>query len=340
MTLKEELEILRGEPIEVFTGDPMDIPCIETSDPEKLCKHPVVSVNMITYNHEPYIRQAIEGVMMQKTDFEFELVIGEDCSQDKTREICFEFQKKYPDKIRVLWWHENVSKFGGNGRRTRAHCRGEFIALCEGDDYWTDPLKLQKQVDFLEENEEYIVCFHRCKNLIQRTGEFTQEFVKDMPGESTIIDLAKENYIHTPSVVYRRDDRIIIDRSKLPADLAVGDYVNWMLLAQYGKIMKFPEEMAVYRYGVGVWSAKPLSYTAPRWCNVLIALIEYFENTQPQISEILKKQMFDTLESSLKAFEVTYSQMEGIQNSRAYRLGKFLLKPFSMIRRLVIKMKP
>ena len=65
---------------------------------------------MITYNHEPFIRQAIEGVMMQKTDFEFELIIGEDASQDKTREICLEYQKKYPDKIRVLWWHENLYK--------------------------------------------------------------------------------------------------------------------------------------------------------------------------------------------------------------------------------------
>ena len=159
MTLKEELEILRGEPIEVFDGDPMDIPCIETSDAEKLCKHPVVSVHMLTYNHEPYIRQAIEGVMMQKTDFEFELVIGEDCSQDKTREICFEYQKKYPDKIRVLWWHENVLKLGGNGRRNRAHCRGEFIAFCEGDDYWIDPLKLQKQVDVMRQHPNVGICF-------------------------------------------------------------------------------------------------------------------------------------------------------------------------------------
>lgn len=159
MTLKEELEILRGEPIEVFTGDPMEIPCIETSDSEKLCKNPVVSVRMITYNHEPYIRQAIEGVMMQKTDFEFELVIGEDCSQDKTREICFEYQKKYPDKIRVLWWHENVSKLGGNGRRVSAHCRGDFIAFCEGDDYWIDPLKLQKQVDVMRKNTNVGLCF-------------------------------------------------------------------------------------------------------------------------------------------------------------------------------------
>lgn len=166
MTLKEELEILRGEPIKVFTGDPMSIPCIETSDPDKLCQHPVVSVQMITYNHEPYIRQAIEGVMMQKTDFEFELIIGEDCSQDKTREICFEYQKKYPDKIRVLWWHENVSKLGGNGRRCVARRRGEFVALCEGDDYWTDPLKLQKQVDVMRKYPNVGLCF--CGSKIYR----------------------------------------------------------------------------------------------------------------------------------------------------------------------------
>lgn len=159
MTLREEFEILRGEPIEVFEGDPMDIPCIETSDADKLCNHPVVSVNMITYNHETYIRQAIEGVMMQKTDFEFELVIGEDCSKDKTREICFEYQKKYPDKIRVLWWHENVSKFGGNSKRVIAHCRGEYMAFCEGDDYWVDPLKLQKQVNVMRMFPNVGLCY-------------------------------------------------------------------------------------------------------------------------------------------------------------------------------------
>ena len=174
MTLKEELEILRGESIQVFDGDPMEIPCIETSDVEKLCKHPVGSVHMITYNHEPYIRQAIEGVMMQQADFEFELIIGEDCSQDKTREICFEYQKKYPDKIRVLWWHENVSKLGGNSRRVRARSRGEFIALCEGDDYWIDPLKLQKQVNVMRQHPNVGLCFTGSKILQHETGEWTK----------------------------------------------------------------------------------------------------------------------------------------------------------------------
>lgn len=167
MTLKEQLEILRGEPIQL-KAPIEDIPCIETSDAEKLCKHPVVSVHMITYNHEPYIRQAIEGVMMQQTDFEFELIIGEDASQDKTREICFEYQKKHPDKIRVLWSEKNVNHLGGNGRRVTARCRGEFIALCEGDDYWTDPLKLQKQVDIMRANPDVGLCF--CGAKIYRGG--------------------------------------------------------------------------------------------------------------------------------------------------------------------------
>lgn len=173
MTIKDQLEILRGEPIHVWTGDPLKIPCIETSDSEKLCKHPVVSVNMITYNHEPFIRQAIEGVMMQKTDFEFELVIGEDCSSDRTREICFEYQKRYPSRIRVLWAEENVSKLGGNSRRCRAHSRGEFLSLCEGDDYWIDPFKLQKQVDAMRLHPNVSFCFSGAR-ILNDDGRFDE----------------------------------------------------------------------------------------------------------------------------------------------------------------------
>ena len=201
MTLKEELEVLRGEPIEVFDGDPMNIPCIETSDSEKLCKSPVVSVHMITFNHEPYIRQAIEGVLMQKADFEFELVIGDDCSQDKTREICFEYQKKYPDKIRVLWWHENVSKLGGNSRRVRARCRGEFIAFCEGDDYWTDDNKLKKQVELIRKYDAGI-CVGKTVKLFP--DEHREPDVFSFP-EVIGIDIIKCQYFHTSTYLVRRD---------------------------------------------------------------------------------------------------------------------------------------
>lgn len=141
-------------------SDDSSIPCHEMSDTIRLVKEPMVSVLMITYNHEKYISQAIEGVLKQKCDFGFELILGEDCSQDWTREICFEYQKRHPDKIRVLWSDANVSSINGNSRRCRARARGKYIAYCEGDDYWTDPRKLQKQVDYMEGHPECAGCFH------------------------------------------------------------------------------------------------------------------------------------------------------------------------------------
>lgn len=123
-------------------------------------KNIVVSVCMITYNHENYIAQAIEGVLMQQTNFDIELVIGEDCSTDKTRDICMEYASKYHTIIRLLRRKENLG-ISKNFFNTLNKCTGKYIAICEGDDYWTDPLKLQKQVDFMEMNPEYSVCFHR-----------------------------------------------------------------------------------------------------------------------------------------------------------------------------------
>ena len=266
MTLKEELEILRGEPIEVYEGDPMDIPCIETSDPERLCKHPVVSVHMLAYNHEPYIRQAIEGVMMQKTDFEFELVVGEDCSQDKTREICFEYQEKHPDKISVLWWHENVSKLGGNGFRTTAHCRGEFVAFCEGDDYWVDPLKLQKQVDIMHKHCNVSIVFTGSKILNQVTKKEREWNVgrrgyqnglvtgKTLQLCSTFGAAPKENpgdefFIMTCTLMLRKkalqEARNLYDILKWR--LAVGDVTLILAMATMGDGYYLPENTGVYR---------------------------------------------------------------------------------------------
>ena len=249
MTLKQQLEILRGEPIEVFDGDPMDIPCIETSDEEKLCKHPIVSVHMITYNHEPYIRQAIEGVMMQRTNFEFELVIGEDASQDKTREICFEYQKKYPDKIRVLWWHENVSKLGGNGQRNRAHCRGEFIASCEGDDYWIDPLKLQKQVDLIR-NTGAVMCVADSEWHMANGEVIAHRY----DSAKQLLDLQDmlSHYFHTTTYLVRREAYCKC-RKKFPEIIFWYDTVVQNCMATMGAICYLPEIVSVYnRTGNGI----------------------------------------------------------------------------------------
>ena len=127
--------------------------CVEISDAAVMDRNPLVSVHMITYNHEPYIAQAIEGVLMQQASFPFELIIGEDCSTDRTREIALEYQKKHSDTIRVITGAHNVGA-SANELRTDAACRGKYVAYCEGDDYWHHPLKLQKQVDYLEKHPE------------------------------------------------------------------------------------------------------------------------------------------------------------------------------------------
>lgn len=121
---------------------------IEISDPARLPDQPVVSVLMLTYNHAPYLAEAIDGVLMQQTDFPIELLIGEDCSTDDTREIALRYQREHPGLIRVITANRNIGMHE-NFRRIFRASRGEFVALCEGDDYWIEPGKLQNQVDLL-----------------------------------------------------------------------------------------------------------------------------------------------------------------------------------------------
>jgi glycosyltransferase involved in cell wall biosynthesis len=155
--LMEKLERLRREPIGVINLN-ATIPGHEESDANCLCKHPLVSVMMTTYNHESYIRDAIEGVVSQQCDFEFELIIGEDCSTDRTRAICLEYQKQYPTIIRVLWADKNVGA-RRNSSRNYQHARGRYLAWCEGDDYWTSDTKLKEQAEVLETCEDVSIVY-------------------------------------------------------------------------------------------------------------------------------------------------------------------------------------
>lgn len=131
---------------------------------------PMVSVCVQTYQHGNYIKECLDGILMQQTTFTFEILLGEDASTDGTREICLEYAQKHPDKIR-LFLHHRENNIAINGTPTGRfnflynlyNARGNYIALCEGDDYWTDPLKLQKQVDFLEGNEGYTICWTNYK---------------------------------------------------------------------------------------------------------------------------------------------------------------------------------
>lgn len=157
---------------------------------------PLLSIVTITYNHEPYIQKCIEGVLMQQVNFPIEFIIAEDCSTDGTLAICKEYAEKYPDLIQLITSDNNVGAIA-NERRAMKAAKGKYIAFCEGDDYWTDSLKLQKQVDFMESNPEYSVCFHRfIKNDI-----YSKQEIKDTCGyklnEDTIgVDINIESFFN------------------------------------------------------------------------------------------------------------------------------------------------
>ncbi|MFJ5717807.1 glycosyltransferase [Neobacillus sp. NPDC093127] len=121
-----------------------------------------VSIAVITYNHEQYIRKAIESILSQNVNFEYEIVIGDDCSPDSTQKILLEYKKMYPNKFKMILRERNIGATK-NLYDVVMNCKGQYIAQLEGDDYWTDQLKLQKQVDFLEENKEYICTSHYCR---------------------------------------------------------------------------------------------------------------------------------------------------------------------------------
>ena len=207
---------------------------------------------MITYNHEPFIKQAIEGVLNQNTNFDLELVIGEDCSTDNTRNICQEFAQKYK-QIELLITENNLGMMP-NFIRTLQACKGKYIALCEGDDYWTDPLKLQKQVDFLEANPDFSICYHKVKILIN--NRLVKDFItNNTKSESTINDIAEKNYIHTSTVLFRNG--LIKEFPNWIYSSPMGDYPLYILLAQYGKIKYIDSIMSVYRvHNGGVWSQR------------------------------------------------------------------------------------
>lgn len=330
MTLKEELEILRGEPIQVFTGDPKDIPCIETSDSEKLCKKPVVSVHMITYNHEPYIRQAIEGIMMQKADFEFELVIGEDASTDKTREICLEYQKKHPDKIRVLWWHENVSRLGGNSRRNFAHCRGEFVAFCEGDDYWTDANKLQRQINLLYAHPEYSGVADGGEILFVSNNTH-RLFNSDSARAYTISEMIDKRRFPTAGVVLRA--KWIPEF--LSKTLVLLDTITWCFWATKGVVYYTAANSSVYRRGnQGITGYTPKVKWAElceKWCKEMWRLYhEYL--TMDFIIDCMFREFFEPSIACVRMgrFRESWYLFKKAYRCRPFRTCSqfFIIRPF------------
>ena len=215
-----------------------------------------VSVCMITYNHEKYIKQAIEGVLMQECNFDVELIIADDCSLDNTYKIIVDMQQKHANGSWIQYTKHTVNKgMMPNFIWALDQCQSKYIAICEGDDYWTDPLKLQKQVDFLEANQDFVICGHNAK-IIDADGIVIQE--KKIPElnintEYSSIDLKKGAFFLTLTLVFRN---VIQNFPKEFYKVKNGDTFLISLLGNYGKGMYIEDiDLAMYRvHGGGVWS--------------------------------------------------------------------------------------
>ena len=256
--LKRKIETMRGRELKEVAYPEHD-EYTEVSDKERLCKHPVVSVGMLAYNQEKFIRQAIEGVMMQETTFEFELIIAEDCSTDDTREICLEYQRRYPDKIRVLYGAENTyRKYGSvkvNGRRIQSTVRAELIALCEGDDYWISKTKLARQYEVFCRNPEVSLCYTRTKYRYEETGNEVVPVIGVTPGLIKGADFwralvwRKGTKINTCSCMYRfRPLLEFCARLQFPAwDWLLGDVPMMICNSYLGDVYLLDSVDCVYR---------------------------------------------------------------------------------------------
>lgn len=218
---------------------------------------PLVSIRCITYNQENYIKSALDGFIKQKTTFNVEAVVHDDASTDNTPHIIREYEDKYPNIIKPIYESENQysKKDGSLGSIMYNACKGKYIALCEGDDYWIDPLKLQKQIDFLENNPEYSMC---CTNAsVYSNGE---EISWQRLNESC--DITPERMISgggsllfTCTQVYRREVFDVYSSLDFCTKCAVGDYPLQILSSLLGKVYYMHEKTSVYRYNsIGSWT--------------------------------------------------------------------------------------
>ncbi|CAG5010554.1 hypothetical protein DYBT9275_04753 [Dyadobacter sp. CECT 9275] len=213
-----------------------------------------VSVCVPTYNHEKYIAQMLEGALSQQTNFPFEIVIGDDASTDQTAEIIRQYEAAYPGRIRAFLHEVNQGpaeprEFAGrnNVLGLIKACCGQYVAMCEGDDYWTDPFKLQKQVDFLDSHPDFYICHHNML-VIYEDGSPSHLFnAEDQKLTSSIADiLADKWFMATASWLYRNH---FLDHDFAPwhASAAAGDWAIMIQLAAQGGIGYIPETMGVYR---------------------------------------------------------------------------------------------
>ncbi|WP_437202350.1 glycosyltransferase [Planctomicrobium sp. SH664] len=219
--------------------------------------NPTVSVLTITYNHERFIEGTLRSALSQQTDFDFEIVVGEDCSTDSTREILLRLQQQFPDRLRLILQPRNVGLMQNFVETFRA-CRGKYIALMEGDDYWTNDTKLQQQVDFLNAHPDCVITHHNVWKVIEGTAGHPETWHprSDRARWQTLEQMLSSNIIVTCSALFRAGLFNKFPDWYLQAEAP--DWLLHLLNARHGRVWYDPQVMAAYRiHPSSVWSTSP-----------------------------------------------------------------------------------
>ncbi|MEY8868822.1 glycosyltransferase family 2 protein [Meridianimaribacter flavus] len=299
---------------------------------------PKVTVCCITYNHEKYIAECLDGFLLQQTNFDVEFLIHDDASTDGTQNVILS-KVGNDSRFQLILRKENIKSTGVPVFPILyKQAKGDYIALCEGDDYWTDPLKLQKQVDFLEANNDYVICFHKVK-ILKSNAQIVDDFITKVPEHyETIETLAKYgNYIHTPSVVFKN---IIKEYPVEFNEVPFGDYFLYMLLAQHGYIKCLNEAMSVYRVGVGVISKMTGLDIANNNVKLYSCMVSVLDDHK--LKKIIYKKQLDVvtshyleIEEKLKLMEEKYNSLKLVQSNYFVSNHTF----FRLLKKMITKCK-
>lgn len=288
-----------------------------------MSQNPVVSIICFAYNHEKYIKNALDGFAMQKTSFPFEVIVHDDASTDKTAEIVREYESKYPDIFRPIY--QNVNQYSlGKGRVSKIcyeAVTGKYIAMCEGDDYWIDPLKLQKQVDFLEGNPEYsfsmgsVLLYDEQKKKTLKVAKYINNSDKE---EYQLEDYLRKPFSQTSSFLFRQETNIM---PKWFFEVHAGDQSLVVINAKNGKIKYHKDLFSVYRRNVNsishissavrtftlfdktlqVWD----DYTEHRYTDILLArrLLNLMELQSVKIENKVARKGYRLLMKVVKSYQ-------------------------------------
>ena len=298
---------------------------------------PLVSIFMMTFNHEKYIEQALDSILMQKVDFIYKIVLGEDCSTDNTRDIVVKYAKNYPDRFQLLLHNTNIGAVN-NQIEVLNNCNGKYIAMLEGDDYWTDPYKLQKQVDFLENNPEYSMCVHNA--IVSFEEDESRNYFFNTANQKTIItteDLIEKWSFATASMLF-----LTSLQPNVPGDISSriynGDLFLSLMVSLHGPIKYMPDMMSVYRRSTCATKNKSFrkpgkDYNRHYIIDKRIELLNIFDNlTKGNYTNQIEDRI-EELRKSRKGMELYY-RFPIIKYLRPKKIFEFLMrrlfKPYSL----------